>query len=454
MSVRTIGNPTPNSVGRAGVGTGQNRLPYGVGSWGGELIALVVVLGAVALAGLGAFIYQSIEGLGVTGLRDWGTMRGSPWGVYIAFDVYFVGVSFAGITMAALVRLFNLEKLKPVARIAEILTIVSLILAGLSVLADLGQPVRGVINLFKYARPQSPFFGTFTLVISGYLFASIVYFYLSGRRDAYLMAQHESRLRSFYKLWAAGYTDTPEQRARHARISLLLSLAIIPLLVTAHSTLGLVFGLMSGRPGWFSALQAPAFVVLAGISGVGHLIVIAAILRYTLQESEQIDIETFKILGMFLLVLGITYLYFTVLEVLTSGYAGHEKEWDVVRLLLTGTYAPMFWLSTGALVAAVLLLAYQAITAKWKVSLLVASGLLVNITAIGKRLLIVTPSLTHGSLLPYPSGAYRPSWVELTILAGLLSLGALLIVGFVKVFPAVELAEGSGEGGKEEASDD
>ncbi|MDR7585989.1 MAG: hypothetical protein QN158_10450, partial [Armatimonadota bacterium] len=76
-------------------------------------------------------------------------------------------MSFAGITVAALIRLLGLEALRPVSRMAELLTVVALILAAFSVLPDLGQPLRGIVNLFRYARPQSPFFGTFTLVISG-----------------------------------------------------------------------------------------------------------------------------------------------------------------------------------------------------------------------------------------------------------------------------------------------
>jgi Ni/Fe-hydrogenase subunit HybB-like protein len=61
-------------------------------------------------------------------------MAGSPWGLYIAFDVYFVGISFAGITVAALVRLLNLEKLKPISRMAELLTVISLLLAAFTII--------------------------------------------------------------------------------------------------------------------------------------------------------------------------------------------------------------------------------------------------------------------------------------------------------------------------------
>jgi molybdopterin-containing oxidoreductase family membrane subunit len=416
------------------------RLPYGIGRCSAGWYVLVAVL--LALIGLGAYAYvrQLVEGLVVTGLRDIGTMGGATWGLYITFDIYFVGVSFAGITVAALIRLLNLERLEPVSRMAELLTVVSLLLAGLSILPDLGRPLRGMVNLFRYARPQSPFFGTFTLVIAGYLFASLVYLYLDSRRDAALCARVPSRLQGFYRLWAAGYRDTPAERERHRRTSFCLALAIVPLLVTAHSTLGFVFGLQGGRPGWFSALQAPGFVVMAGVSGVGLLIVIAAILRRVLLAQEHLTPAIFAWLGNLLMILIVIYLYLMAVEWLTAAYAGHQREVQLSAALLTGAYSRLYWLSVACLVVPFLILLGQFLLGHYSLVLIGLSGILVNLAAIGKRYLIVVPSQTHGTLLPYGPGAYTPTWVEYSIILGLLALGTLFYVLFVKVFPIMEVS--------------
>jgi Ni/Fe-hydrogenase subunit HybB-like protein len=467
--------------------------------------------------GIGAYAYyrQFTEGLVVTGLRDIGTMAGSPWGLYISFDIYFVGISFAGITVAAFVRILNIKELKPISRMAELLTVISLILAGLSIIPDLGQPIRGIVNLFKYARPQSPFFGTFTLVIAGYLFASMVYLYLDGRRDAAIMARKNTKLRWFYRLWAAGYKGTPAERDRHSRASLWLAMGIVPILVAAHSTLGFVFGLQAGRPGWLSALQAPGFVILAGVSGLGMLIVIAAIMRKSLGAEERIGEEVFRRLGIFMLVLAIAYLYFMIVEWLTTTYAAHYHELTLSQALLSGEFAPMFWTVVGGLVASVialtlpflpvsvrlpayrprlawltgsaaaavaLVMVYLSLApqqvaaadtvqpfASWVPWLLIAlaglffvsfvprmreswmvsgvfAGVLANIAAILKRFLIVVPSQTHGTLLPYSIGTYRPTWVEYSIILGLIGLGVLLYAVFAKVFPLMRIHEAAGGG--------
>lgn len=475
------------------------RLPYSIGRFSGGVYALLAVLLAVVGWGLYAYSRELAEGLAVTGLRDIGTMGGAAWGLYVAFVVYFVGVSFAGISTAALIRLLRLEPLRPVSRMAELLTVVSLILAAFSVLLDLGQPMRGIVNLFRYARPQSPFFGTFTLVISGYLFASLVCLYLDGRRDAALLARVPGPLQGFYRVWAAGYRDTEAERVRHHRASLWLAIAILPLLVTATSTLGFVFGIQAGRLGWYSALQAPAFVVMAGVSGIGLLAVIAALLRHFLGEKERLHEGVFRSLDGMLFVLILTSLYFMVAELLTMMYAAPEKEAEVTWALLAGEYAWLYWSGVGALVLAAVVLAAAWVgelfgarlwafrpAASWGLGALLAltivaglvggdgqrlawlwallavllvvsllpvcnrswvasgvlAGVLVNWAAVAKRLLVVVPSQTHGALLPYPPGHYTPTWVEYSVLLGLLALGTLLYTLFVKVFPIMEVEEG------------
>ena len=77
--------------------------------------------------------------------------------------------------------------------------------------------------------------------------------------------------------------------------------------------------------------------------------------------------------------------------------------------------------------------------------LLVASGVLVNFAAIGKRFLIVVPSQTHGTLLPYEVGSYSPSWVEYGVILGIFALGALMVGLFFKAFPALPLEGDDGE---------
>src|SRR3989338_10402146 len=81
----------------------------------------LVLLAAVSLWGLYAYLYQLRYGLGVTGMN-----RPVFWGVYITNFVFFIGISHAGTLISAVLRIVGAEWRRPFTRIAEALTVFSL----------------------------------------------------------------------------------------------------------------------------------------------------------------------------------------------------------------------------------------------------------------------------------------------------------------------------------------
>ena len=126
----------------------------------------------------------------------------------------------------------------------------------------------------------------------------------------------------------------------------------------------------------------------------------------------------------------------------------------MIDSVFKGDYAWIYWTSVALLVGSVAVLLWQAVTRRWSIGLLVAVGVAVNLAAIGKRFLIVVPSLTKGTLLPYDEGSYVPNFVEFSVIAGLLALGVLLIGLFMKAFPIMELTERPAAGEPEEVPAD
>ncbi|MBI4497456.1 MAG: polysulfide reductase NrfD [Chloroflexi bacterium] len=418
------------------------RLPYGIGQF--SLGWLLVIAALLVLVGLGVYAYsrQLTEGEIVTGMRDVGVMGGAPWGLYIVFELYAVGVGFGSMILLALIRLARLSHLQPLTRTLGLTALAALLVGALSVIADVGQPLRAIVNIARYGRPMSPFFGTFTVGVVTSLLTTWVYLYLDSRRDAALLARDATRWQGFLRFIAAGYRDTPQERQRHQQTSLVLAVLLLVSGVVAASTSGFVFGVQLGRAGWYSALQAPSFVVLAGVTATGLLIMVAAALQRVLGgEQMQLNLRVFVWLSNMMTVLSLVYLYFLAAELLTSSYVSHHHEEELLLALLTGQYAWIFWVSGSLLLAAFLIGAAQAISGRYALPLMVLAGLLVNLAAIGKRYLIVVPSLTMGNLLPYGPGSYSPTWVEYAVIAGLFALGALLYLIFMKVFPILELPE-------------
>tara|TARA_R110002073_G_scaffold336274_1_gene531676 strand:- start:18171 stop:19703 length:1533 start_codon:yes stop_codon:yes gene_type:complete len=398
---------------------------------------LVAVAMLALFFGIWCFGQQLKYGDIVTGHRNPG-YGGAAWGLYIVFYVFFVGVSFAGISVSALSRLFHIEILKPATRIAELMTISALIAGSCAVFADLGRPLNGLLDLPRLARPQSPFYGTFTLVVAGYLFSSMVFFFLSARHDAAYMAEHGARpLRWVYRLWATGYRGSVAEQRRHNKSSFWLSVTILPLLVAAHSTLGFIFGIQAGRPGWFSALQAPAFVVLAGVSGTGMVILALAAARKIFALEEEIPLLTMRWLTNLMATLAMVYLYLMFVEELTSTYAAPSADRQVAHVIVSGRYAPMFWITVGCLVLTFAIPFVMRLRKVTSLPLMIAVSLLANVAALLKRFLIVVPSQTDGSFIPMEHSGYSPSIIEYGIGAGLFGILVLAVLLFGRIFPLV-----------------
>ena len=423
--------------------TVQRTLPYGVGQLSLRWLTVVTIL--LAVLGLGVYGYtrQLVEGEIVTGLRDVGAMGGAPWGLYIAFELYAVGVGFGAMLLVGVIRIMGLTQLQPLARTLGVITIATLTIGYLAVLVDLGQPLRGIINIAQYARPMSPFFGTFTVGLITAMSATVVYLYLDARKDAATLAKRATGLRWLMNFVASGYSQTPEEESRHNLTSLLLAILLIAVGIAAVSTSGFVFSVDVARPGWNSALQAPEFVVLAAATATGVLVIVAAILRQVLSEGDRLNMAVFSWLNNIMLGMVFIYLYFLLAELITVGYTGLQHESRLNEALLHGRYAWLFWLTSGLFLVSFVIGGVQAFQKKYALNLIVLTAVLVNLAALGKRYLIAVPSLTHGNLLPYGTGSYTPTWIEYIVVLGLIAFGILLCTVFMKVFPILSVRDDS-----------
>ena len=219
-----------------------------------------------------------------------------------------------------------------------------------------------------------------------------------------------------------------------------MTILIVPLVVIALSTEGLVFGSQVGRPGWFGSLQGPDFLALAAASSLANLIVLTAIVRRILHDDGRlITPVVFRWFGGLLLAATAVAVYFQIVEIFTLLYATPGSERQLADALLFGAYSWIFWPSLVLIGGGLVVLVLQAAKREWNVGWLVIAGVLISTSALAERYLTVIPSQTHGMMLPYEPGAYFPSWIELTVVAGLFALGALLIGLFMKVFPIVPL---------------
>lgn len=406
---------------------------------GWKFYLLVTALLALVAWASYAWYTQLTQGLAVTGMRDIGV--GPPWGLYISNFFFFIGLAHGGIAISAAVRVVGLRKYRPITRIAEVLTPICLLIAGLSIVVDLGRPDRMMNLLIYYPERigQSPLIWDLTVILI-YFTLSTVYLFLTMRRDIAFCAERLSRWKRLYKLLLVGYT--PEEGEKIEKVAWWMALCIPALLVLlSGGVIAWLLGLMIARPGWYGAFMGPYFVTAAIATAVAAVIVVAAVLRRLFNWEQFIGLEIFKGLGGFLATTMFVYLYFMLAEHITVQYTGPTLSPDlsVSQALLTGEFASIFWPMLILLFLAPSLALFAQIAVKrFSLILTVLASFAILLGLWVKRVLIVVPPLTR-SLLPYPVGTYAPTWVEWSLIGGSFALAALFYLAFSKILPLMEV---------------
>ena len=388
---------------------------------------LVVLLAMIGWA-LYAYSVQLGIGLGSTGMN-----APAYWGLYIVNFVYLIGLSAGGVIVASLAYVFNLKEYKPIARIAELLAIVCLVLAMIFVTLDVGRPER-LLNIALFGSPWSPLVWDF-IVIAVYLAICLVYGYLGTRRDIVAAMKAIPKRARLYRILALWYTDvSPAAVRRDERTLRRIAMVALPTAIALHSVTAWILGLMKAQPGWHSALLAPLFVASAIISGLS-LVVVATVASRRFLHVDIPDALITKLGGFLVWLIPIDF-YFAFAEIITVQYGREPAQFSTLQDVVTGPLAWSFWteMIVGLLIPFLLIVRAKDRTPR-RVGL---AALLIFIGVFFKRIDIVIPSLIF-RWLPFPMGVYSPTWVELSLMAGVYAFGFLAYVVFAKLFPLVPL---------------
>jgi molybdopterin-containing oxidoreductase family membrane subunit len=409
------------------------------------LIAAALTIGV--LIGVIGEIVQLLEGLGVTDL-DYRKF----WGLYLVNFVFFIGISHAGTLISAILRVSGAGWRAPITRMAESITVFSLIIGGSMILIDMGQVFR-VFNIVNGPNWTSPILWDFVSV-STYLFGSMLFLYLPMIPDNGLLRDYFKRELDnadvtssttmlkiryhFHRILALNWKGTEVQVERLERGIKIMSIIIIPIAVSVHTVVSFVFS-MTWRPGWHSSIFGPYFVVGAIFSGIAALLVAMAIFRKMYKLEEFIKPEQFNNLALLMLAFALMYLYFTVSEFLTATYTSWAEDAEIFQQLFYGQFAWGFWFFfIGGLVIPIVLLVIPKF--RHSVFWVAVAGVLAVLGMWVKRYIIVIPTVTSPV---FTEGwlTYNPTWVETGItLMGFTGL-ILMFMIFSKLFPIVAIYE-------------
>lgn len=395
------------------------------------------------IIGLYALVLQIVKGHGITGMRD-----NVVWGLYIVNFIFFIGISYAGAVIAGLMHLFKVTWAKPIVRIAQLMTIISIIVGPIFILLCVGRFDR-IYYLFIHPRLQSPM--TWDVVaIMTYLVGSVLFLYMALIKDFAVYRDANLKIpawrQKLYNILSLGYKGAASQK-RHLIISQnLLAIIIIPLSVIVSSILSWIFG-MTLRPGWHSTIFGPYFVLGAIYSGSGVIICAMWVYRRMYKLDKYFTDMHFKYMGYIMMALAAGYGYFTFSEYFTSWYGSQKWDSEVISKLFN--FHEYGWLTLFANGAGIFLpVLIVAIPATRKVNYISAAAFIMVIALWVKRFLIIVPTL-ETPLLPVQDTRmeyvkYTATWPEWALtIAGIATffLFFTLMSKFVTIVPISGLGD-------------
>lgn len=365
-----------------------------------------IVLALLVVIGLGCYVFQSANGLGVTGMNN-----GTSWGLYITNFMFFVGLSAGGLIVASSASVFHITRFKAVALPAIILSTVCICAAGMFVLIDLGG-IQRVWRILTGPNPTSPLVWDIC-VITCYLVINILYLVFMTRGN-----QHAVSIVSRFAL---------------------------PCAILVHSVTAWIFGLETAKEGWYTAILAPIFVASAMDSGLALLLLVLSALKKARIYDTPHDLMT-SLAGLLCTCVAVDA-FFIFCELLTTMYPGAEGATVILTELTTGATAPFFWFEIiGGLVIPFCILVFAKNRERTPVVNVVCVLIVLGVFCKRVWLLFtsfITPNImgapgiiSGSSTAAHASGtasfavlsSYAPTPIEILVMIG---VWALVVLGFL-----------------------
>ncbi len=400
------------------------------------------VAAAVSLVYMAIYGYQLQEGLIITNLSDWGSGGGVTWGLYIGAFIWWVGIAHGGIILSAAVRLFGMTKYQPVARVAELLTIGALAMAGLYILIHMGRPdrvVTSVLPSYPWTVQTSPLAWDIT-VITLYFVMTATYLGLTIRYDAHrLRDQVPDYLGPVYRFITVGYTEKEDQVVERMVWWLALGIIIMAPLLLHGGVIPWLFALLGSMPGWQGAVQGPQFLSIALTSAISGVIIISYLLRRAYNWHHVITDDVFRGLTMWLGLFSLLFVWLQLQQVITGVYAA---DYSAEYVMLATISHPVYIIAIGIMLVVLGYIFAQSVRPSvFSIPRSLMASVLVLYATLTEKILFVVEGLQYPEFGLYHAvpGAYFPSIWEMSSIAGTIAMCTLFFLVIIKVIPVVEL---------------
>ncbi len=368
------------------------------------LVAWLGVLAALIVLGFVNFIRQTVDGHHLTGLTD-----ANPWGLYLSGYVFFVGISAGATIIGLLIHGFGRKDYAPLGTRALLVGLLSLVGAVLFIAVDVGSIPRMLRLPFLWRNETSMFtYTSATYYLFGLLLAVELFLALKITRG-----QASSTEKSLTK-W--------------------LAIAIVPFaLIIVEAPHGGIFAVVKAREFWNSPLLPPHFVSAALLSATAVMVLVGAATSAATGR-RIVGRETLSHMGILLAFFIALSAFFDFFDFIVFSYSDTitgNTAWH----FLSSDHLPVSIVHVGGYILALSILLFKRgretpwLTVAAAVALIAVAAYRYNLTIVGQA----------PPLLPFLDEAkYAPTWVELSITAGIVAFMLLGYSVLTRVLPMEE----------------
>jgi len=394
-------------------------------------VAVLLVLGM-----LYSFVTVLTEGHAVTGLDNWGTDAGVPWGLDIGAFTWWALMGVGAIALSAIIQVFRMDDYESYARLGELVTPLAFLASFLHILFDLGRPFR-VLNTLIYLPLESPIAWD-VLLLGGLGLLSVAYLLVSIRRDLHELYHDDvlpSVLSPVYEVLLIGYAPSDSSDGRGVQWWLAAAILVfIP--VVGGGLVPFVWGPFGVNINWFGAIQGPTFLAGSMTVGAATLLFLAGVLRFAYDLDDVFTDETLRRLGVFTGAFAFTYMLGVFYEVQTGTFAADMADPNVSTMVFDGPLAPLLWLAIAAVVLPTIYLVVQQALSRFSLLGTVVFAGVMLVGVLHQETWLTVGGLMYPDLM-YPVSEYTPSIYEWLNLLGTTALVALGLLVFAKTLPLV-----------------
>lgn len=305
---------------------------------------LVVIASLGLIPGAWGLTDRLLHGLNPTGLGSY-----VPWGLWVSFYLYFLGLSAGAFLVSILTYLFGMRRFEGIGRLSAFTVLVTLLIEVQFIILDLGTWHRALYQFFL-----TPSFTSLMTWMFVFFNAMLVVYAL---KTFFLIREDLIRLAngSKSKIWKALYTilslgaKSYDDRSRHRDHNRVHRLAMIslPVGLLFYGTNGAFFAILLNRPIWNSGLTPLLFIVAALLSG-GALI---AFLTYVFRQERSRDRAPICLeeglcidLGKVILFLLVVFLFLEGMQFFVGYQTGELNTITSLDLIVSGSTSWLFWI--------------------------------------------------------------------------------------------------------------